>query len=149
MVADPIFEIVRLPDREEFRFEIGQQAQDRADDAQLDERFESAQRIGEEFAVIINPRGTRAHQHVVRQNLGPEILDRFRLREEAVAADIEVKTLVGRRSGDAADVDRVGLEHSDGHVVLGKKIRRRQSSRSRTYDRYIRFHSFKLPSCPS
>ena len=150
MIADPVLEVVRVTDREQFRFQIGEQAQGRPDDAEFDERFEGAQWISEEFAVVINARRTRAHEHVVRQNLSPEILDRLRFREKAVPADVEVKTFVSGGAGNSTDVNGIGLEDGDRDVVLGKEIRGRQSRRSRADNRYLGFHFLvKPPSYPS
>ena len=98
------------------------------------------QRISEKLAAVENARGTRPIEHVVRQDLRPEIFDVLRLREEAVPADVEMKTLVGGRARNAADIDRVGFEHRDVDVVLGKKVRRRQSSRTRANNCYVSFH---------
>ena len=62
-------------------------------------------------------------EHVVGQDLGPQILDFFRLREEAVAADVEVIALVPSRARDAADVLGIGFEHRDRHALLGEEVR--------------------------
>ena len=53
-----------------------------------------------------------------RQNLLPEIVNFFRLREEAVPADVEMKTLVSRGAGDAADINRICLQDGDLDVVF-------------------------------
>src|SRR5262249_37979760 len=83
-------------------------------------------RVGEELAVVEDARRARPLQHVVGQDLGPEILDLFRLGEEAVAADVEAKALVLRRAGDAADVNGVGLEDVDVHALARQEVARRQ-----------------------
>ena len=56
-------------------------------------------------------------EHVVGQDLGPEVLNLPGLREEPVAADVEVEALVLGRPRDAADVLGVGLQ--DGHGDVG------------------------------
>ena len=74
-------------------------------------------------------------QHVVRQNLRPEILDRFRFGKETVAADVEMKAFVGRGAGNSADINRVGLEHDHVDLILGKEISGGQSRRAGAYNR--------------
>ena len=74
------------------------------DDAELGQRLDRLQRIGEELAVVEDARRARPLEHVVGQDLRPEVLDLLRLREEAVPADVEVEALVPGRAGDAADV---------------------------------------------
>ena len=39
-----------------------------------------------------------------------------------MAADVEMESFVGRGAGNAADVNRIGLEDGDVDVVLGKEI---------------------------
>ena len=150
LIAHPILEVVRVAHREKPRLEPGEDAEGRLEDAELRQRLERLQRIGEELAAVKNARGTRPIEHVVRQNLRPEIFDFLRLREEAMPADVEVKTLVGGGARNAADVDRVGFEDGDVDVVLGEEIRCRQSSRPCANNCYVCFHvCLKPPSCPA
>ena len=86
---------------------------DGPEDAKLEQRFERFQRIGEKFAVVKNARGTRPDEHVVRQNLRPEIFDRLGFGKETVPANVEVKTLVGHGPGNSADVNRIGFQDDD------------------------------------
>ena len=46
------------------------------------------------LAVVVDAATTRALEQVVGQQLVPQVLDLLRLREEAVAADVEVVALV-------------------------------------------------------
>ena len=48
--------------------------------------------------------------------------DFLRLREEAVPADVEMKPLVSRGAGNAADVNRIRFEDGDGDVVFGEQV---------------------------
>ena len=55
-------------------------------------------------------------------------------------ADIEMKTFVARRARNAADVNRIGLEHGDVDFVLRQEIAGRQTRRARSDDRDRGFH---------
>ena len=78
-------------------------------------RFVSAskalKRIGIVFAAIEDARQPRPLDEVVRQNFVPEVDDFLRLGEEAMAADVEQEILVAHRAADAADIDRIFLDH--------------------------------------
>ncbi len=49
-------------------------------------------------------------------------------------ANVEEKALVARRAGNAADIDRVLLQHERRAAVLGKRVARRQARRPRADD---------------
>ena len=66
-----------------------------------------------------------------------------------MTADVEMKTFVGGGAGNAADINRIGFEHGDIDIVLGKQIGGGQSRRSRSDDSYICFHVPKPPNFPS
>ena len=74
------------------------------DDAEVVQRLEGLERIGEELAVVVDARQARALDEVVGQDLRPEVVDLLRLGEEAVAADVELEVLVAGGAADAADV---------------------------------------------
>jgi hypothetical protein len=57
-----------------------------------------------------------------------------------VPADIEVETLVTNGPRNTADVDWIGFENSDRHLVLGKEVGRGQSSRASADNYYLGFH---------
>ena len=122
LIAYPFFEIARISHRKQARFHPRKNAKRRPEDAKLEQRFERFQRIGEKFAVVKNPRRTRSHEHVVRQNLGPQIFDRLGLGKETVPADVEVKTLVGHGPGNSADVNGIGFQDNDIDFLLRQKI---------------------------
>ena len=63
--------------------------------------------------------------------------------------DVEVESFVSRSTGNASDVNRIGLQDGDVDVVLRKEVRRGQPRRTRTNNCYVCFHFiFKLPSQP-
>ena len=148
LVADPIFEVARIADRKETRFEPGQNAEDRFKDAELDQRLERLQRVGEKLARVKDARGTGAHEHVVGQNLRPKIFDRFRFGEKAVTANVEMKPLVGGGAGNPTNVSRVRFHDRHIDIVLGEEIRCRESGWPRADDSNSCFHSITPPSCP-
>src|SRR6266404_1206493 len=127
LIAHPLFKIARISHRKEARFQRGKNAQSRSEDTQFEQRFKWPQRIGEKFSVVKNPRRPWPHEHVIRQNLRPQIFYRFGLREETVPADIEMETVVSNGSRNATDINRIGFENDDIHVFLRKKIPRRQT----------------------
>ena len=61
---------------------------------------------------------------VVGEELGPEVLHLLRLGEEAVPADVEHEAVVFDRAADAADVNRVFLDHDDRRRLLGQAVSR-------------------------
>ena len=111
LVAHPLMEGARLLDRKGLGPGEGRHAERAFDEAEISQRLEGLQRIGVELAAIIDARQARPLEEIVGQDLVPEIDDFLRLREEAMAADIEEKSLVVRRAGDAADIDRVLLQN--------------------------------------
>ena len=122
MIADPVLEIARIAHGEKSRLEPGQNAKRRSDDAELQQRFEWLERIGEKFSAVKNARSSRTLEHVVGQKLVPKIVNFFRLGEKPMTADVEVKTFVGRGTGNSADINRIGFQHGDADIVLGQKI---------------------------
>ena len=56
-----------------------------------------------------------------------------------MAADIEMKTFVGRGAGNSADVNRIGLEDGDVDLVLGEKIGGGKSRRAGADNCYSSF----------
>src|SRR5206468_12176838 len=73
-------------------------------------------------------------------NLRPESLHGSRLEEETVAANIEMETLISHRSGNTADVNRVGFQDNDVHRLFCEEIARRQTCRPGTDDGDFCFH---------
>src|SRR5262249_41692223 len=122
LVGHPVLEAPGVGDREPAGLEVRQHAAGRLDDAELAQRLAGLERVGEELAAVIDARGPRPLEHVVGEDLGPEVFHLLPLGEEAVAADVEVEPLVAGRAGDAADVGRVGLQ--DGHLdaLLTKEV---------------------------
>src|SRR5437773_2213542 len=142
LIAHPLFKIARVPHWEEARFHPRKNAKNRFENAEFQQRFERLQRIGKKFAAVKNTRGTWAREHVVRQNLGPQIFDRFRFGEETVSADVEVKTLVSGGARNAADVDQIGFQNNDVDFLLGQEVTRRQTRRSGTDNGDFCLHLF-------
>jgi hypothetical protein len=99
-------------------------------DAQVRQRLEGLQRIGVELLAIIDPRQARAVDEVVGQDLVPEVDDLLALREEPVAADVELEALVVHGPADAADIGRVHLQHGHATPGLGQGVGGRQAGRA-------------------
>src|SRR5439155_15150634 len=93
-VGDPVLEVARLLDWEDASPEVGRHTTQRFSEAELAERLAGLQRVGEKLAPVIDARRTRALQQIVRQQLSPQLFHRPRLREEAMPANVEMKTLV-------------------------------------------------------
>src|SRR6266446_7274234 len=77
---------------------------------------------------------TRPFEHVVWQDLRPELFDSFRLGEEAVAADIETKPFIPDGARQAAHVLWVGFEHGDSNALFREQISGGQPCRSSADD---------------
>ena len=122
LIAHPLLEVARIAHRPEPRAQIREPAEEGFPDAELEERLRRLERIAEEFPPVKNARGARPDKEVVAEQLGPEILDLLRLREEAMPADVEVESLVARGARDAADVLRIALQHGDGDSGFGEKV---------------------------
>ena len=140
LIADPILEIARVAHGEESRFQPGKNAKDRLQDAELDEGFKRLERVSEKFAAVKYPRRTWAIQHVVGQELCPQVLDRLRFGEKAMPADIEVESFIGGGARNSPDINRVGLEHDNIDIVLRKQVGGCQSGRSCSDYRDSCFH---------
>ena len=69
------------------------------EDAEIAQRLEGAQRIGIEFAAVVDARQPRPLDEIVGQDLVPQVDHFLRLGEEAVAADVEQEALVVRPCG--------------------------------------------------
>src|SRR5207249_11352523 len=146
----PLFEIARIPHRKQTRFQPGKDTQSRFDDTELHQCFERLERIRVKFAVIENARRTWPHEHVIRQNLRPQIFYSFGLRKETVAADVKMETVVSHGPGDTTHVNRVRFENDDVHVFLRKKIARSQTCWTGTDNGDFCFHLLlRDPVAPS
>ena len=137
LVRHPVLEGARLPAADEPCLEIGQRAADRLEGAQLHQRLGAVERVGEVLAPVVDARRTRPHQEIVTEDLGPEILHLVRFRKEPVPSDVEAKPLVALGPRDAADMDRIALEHRDPHSAFGEEVRRGQPGRPRPDDGYL------------
>jgi hypothetical protein len=62
----------------------------------------------------------------------PEVHHLLGLGEEAVAADIEHEVLVVHGAADAADIDRILLDHGHGRHLFGQAIGGGQTRRPGT-----------------
>ena len=84
--------------------------------------FERLQRVVVVLALVVDAAHARPqHEVLVRQDLVPEGLDLFDLREEAVAADVEAPAVALDGAADAAD-DGVGLEDRRRDAVAGDQL---------------------------
>ena len=92
------------------------------DEAEVAQRLEGAQRVGVEPALVEDARQARPLDEVVGQDLVPQRHDLARLREEAVAADVEQEALVIDRAADAADIGRILLDDVDAAAGLGELV---------------------------
>ena len=122
LVAHPFMESARRRDGKNFRVGVGRQARRAGEHAELEQRFEGLERVGEELAVVVDARQPRPRDEIVGQDLLPQRHDLLRFGEEAVAADVEQEALVVDGAADAADIDRVALDDEDGPRLLGQAI---------------------------
>jgi hypothetical protein len=139
--------------REDAPAGIREHAHGAAEDAQIEEGFERAQWVRVELAAVIDARHARADDEIIRQEFVPEIDDFARLREEAVAANVEAIAFMDDGAADAADILRVLLGDENAHVLLGEKIAGGQASwpradngdvhgRTRVHLRHLRIPEF-------
>ena len=126
-IADPLLEVARRRHRRQSRARIGQHAGRGLDRPELGQDLESPQGIGEELAAVVDARLAGPLEQIGAEDLAPQRFDGRRLREEAMAADIEMETRMLHRPGDPADMDRVTLDDGDRHAPLGQQIGRGQA----------------------
>src|SRR5262249_29435670 len=117
-ITHPVFERLFVRVRAQTSPRIGCDASRRFDHAEFRQRFERFQRITEECAVVVNPRRAWAVEQVTAQDFSPKVLPLFRFGKKAVAADVEVKTLVPDRSGNTPDVFRVRLKNPNRETLF-------------------------------
>ena len=122
LVDRPILERTRLLLGKQLPARIARHAERRAPHAEIEQGLERAQRVGVEFALIIDAAHPRALDEIVRQDLVPQIDHFAALREESMTADVEAKTLVLDGTADPADIDRVLLDHRHALARLGQQI---------------------------
>lgn len=122
LVDRPVLEAADRLVRKQLRPRIARHAQGRAHDPEVPQRLERAQRIGIEFALIIDAAHPRALDEVVGQYLVPQVDDLLAFREEAVPADVEAESLMLDRAADPADIDGVFLDHGDRKALPGQQI---------------------------
>jgi hypothetical protein len=108
-------------------------------EAQIAQGLESLQRIGVELSRVINARQPRAHEKIVGKDLVPECHHLARLREEAVASDVEEEAFVGDGPADSADIMLVLFDDEHAMAGLGEIVGGRQpggtSSDNQSVDR--------------
>ena len=138
LVGDPVVEALGVLGRERLLLQVGEDAQRRLHVAQVVERLEGLQGIGEVLAVVVDARQARPRDEVVGQDLVPQIHHLLRLGEEPVAADVEQEPAVAGRAADAADVVRIGFDHRRGDALLGEQVGRRQPGRPGADDEDVR-----------
>ena len=113
MHRHPVLEARRRRLRPRAAPEVGERAERRLDDPEARDDVLRHERVGEELALVVDPREPRPGEELVAEHLVPQALDRLQLREEAVAAEIEPVALELDRLRDPAD-DAVGLEDLGG-----------------------------------
>jgi hypothetical protein len=87
-----------------------------------------AQRVVDEAPAPEDPREPVAHEQLVAEHLLPQRLHLGRLREEAMAAEVEAIAVAHDGARQPADL-RVGLEDHDGALVVREHVACRQPSR--------------------
>jgi hypothetical protein len=137
LVHRPVAEALGVLAGKELRLGERGHAHCRTPQAEVPQGLEGAQRIGVEFALIIDAAHPRPLNEIVRQDLVPEIDHFLGFRKEAVAADVEPETLMLHGAADAADIDRVLFDHSDRVTLLGEQIGGGQACRPRPDDRHV------------
>ena len=141
-VDGPVLKALDLLVRKNLGLGKAHHAQRAAHDPQIPQRFKGAQRVGIEFALVVDPAHPRAFDEIVGQDLVPQINHLFRFGKEAVAADVEPVAFVLHGSADPADVVLVLFDNRDRESGLGQKVTGGQPSRARPDDRHIdRFFS--------
>src|SRR5438874_140674 len=113
---------------------VAGEAQGSLDRAQVPESVDRLDRVGEEAAAVVDPRQPAARQHLVAQDLGPEVFDFFVLGEEPVPADVEAVAPVLDRAGKPAYLFGILLDHRDRHVALEQLVRGGQAGRTGAHD---------------
>src|SRR5262249_31983696 len=118
--------------------------------AQVVERLEGLQWIGEVLAIVVDARQARACDEIVGQDLVPQVHDFFRLREEAMAANVEQELAVAGGAADAPDIAWVGLDHRRGDALLRQQVGGRQPRRTRADYEHIRIgHGITSTNSPA
>ncbi len=138
LVAHPVLEALRILDRLQPRTGIAGDAAHGFQRPQVPERVGGFDRIGEEASPVIDAREPPAGQHLVAEDLGPQVFDLLVLGEEPVAADVESITLVLDGAGQTAYLPGILLEDRDRDVVLEKLVGGSQPRRARAHDDDVR-----------
>jgi hypothetical protein len=73
--------------------QVGHRAPERLDQAQLAQGLERLDGVREVLAAVVDAAEAGPGQHVVGQDLVPDLLDRLHLGEEAVPADVEAEAV--------------------------------------------------------
>src|SRR5690606_12003647 len=112
-------------------------ARSRAQQAEIAQRLECAQRVGVELALVVDAAHPRALDEVVGQNLVPQVDDLLALREEPMPTDVEAVAPMLDRTADPADVGRVLLDDRDGLAGPGQQVPGCEPRRAGADDRYV------------
>src|SRR2546423_7494696 len=89
LVAHPVLESPRILDGLEAGPCVAGEAQEAFDRAEVPQRVDRLDRVSEEPAAVVDARQAAPRQHLVAEDLGPEVLDLRVLGKEAVPADVE------------------------------------------------------------
>src|SRR5258708_39197249 len=88
LVPHRVFEALRILDRLQARARVACDAADGLDRSQVPQRVGRLDRIREEATAVVDPGQPAPGQHLLAENLRPEVFDLLVLGEEPVAADV-------------------------------------------------------------
>src|SRR5882672_12504301 len=133
LVPHPVLEASGVLYRVDARPRVAGQAPHRFNRPEVPERVGSLDRISEKASAVIDPRQAPPVQHLVAEDLGPEVFDLLVLGEEAVTADVEAIALVLDGPGQAAHLHWVLFQDGDRDVVLEELVRGGQPGGARAH----------------
>src|SRR5258708_2696491 len=149
LVAHPVFEALRILHRLQPRSRVARDAADGLDRTQVPQRVGRLDRICEEATAVVDARQPAPGQHLVAEDLRPQVFDLLVLREEPVAADVEPVALVLDGSSQASNLPGILLEDRDRDVVLEKLIGGSKPCRAGAHDDNVRSTALGAQSAPS
>src|SRR5258708_3700907 len=138
LVAHPVFEALRILHGLQPRARVARHASDGLDRSQVPQRVSRLDRICEEATAVVDARQPAPGQHLVAEDLRPQVFDLLVLGEEPVAADVEPVALVLDGASQASYLLGVLLEDRDRDVVLEKLIGGSQPSGAGAHDDNVR-----------
>ena len=146
LIGGPILKALHILDREQVVTQIAEHAGGRAQKAQIPQSLKRAQRVGIEFALVIDPAHARALNEVVGENFIPQIDHLLRFGKEAVAADIKTVSFVFNRAADPADIGSIAFDDRDRFALFGQQIACGKPGRTSTNNRHINIDNTRILS---